>query len=90
NANPYDQRQEQYFEARQMARLRENRLWFGKLRLIWERQKYRCPLCGQPFRDNDDWDLHHIVYKTRGGGDEAENLAMLHPNCHRQLHALSE
>lgn len=86
-ANPYDQSQEEYFEKRQMARLKENRLWFGKLRLIWERQKYRCPQCGQPFRDNDDWDLHHIVYKIRGGGDEAENLMMLHPNCHRQYHA---
>ena len=87
DANPYDQSQESYFEARQMARLKENRRWFGKLRLIWARQKHRCPLCGQPFRDNDDWDLHHIVYKTRGGGDEAENLMMLHPNCHRQYHA---
>lgn len=87
DANPYDQSQEQYFEKRQLERLKENRLWFGKLRLIWERQKHRCPLCGQPFRDDDDWDLHHIVYRTRGGGDEAENLMMLHPNCHRQYHA---
>ena len=37
--------------------------------------------------DDDDWDLHHIVYRTRGGGDEADNLMMLHPNCHRQYHA---
>ena len=87
DANPYDQSQEQYFEKRQLERLKENRLWSGKLRLIWERQKHRCPLCGQPFRDDDDWDLHHIVYRTRGGGDEAENLMMLHPNCHRQYHA---
>lgn len=87
DANPYDQSQEQYFEKRQLERLKENRLWFGKLRLIWERQKHRCPLCGQPFRDDDDWDLHHIVYRTRGGGDEADNLMMLHPNCHRQYHA---
>jgi RNA-directed DNA polymerase len=87
DANPYDQSQEQYFEKRQLERLKENRLWSGKLRLIWERQKHRCPLCGQPFRDDDDWDLHHIVYRTRGGGDEADNLMMLHPNCHRQYHA---
>lgn len=87
DANPYDHSQEQYFEKRQLERLKENRLWFSKLRLIWERQKHRCPLCGQPFRDDDDWDLHHIVYRTRGGGDEAENLMMLHPNCHRQYHA---
>lgn len=87
DANPYDQSQEQYFEKRQLERLKENRLWFSKLRLIWERQKHRCPLCGQPFRDDDDWDLHHIAYRTRGGGDEAENLMMLHPNCHRQYHA---
>ncbi|WP_024871103.1 group II intron reverse transcriptase/maturase [Tolumonas lignilytica] len=86
-ANPYDQEYEHYFELRQQQRFKENRLWFYKLRLIGERQGHRCPLCGQPFRDDEEWDLHHLIYQIRGGGDEAENLIMLHPNCHRQYHA---
>ncbi len=89
-ANPYDPKFEQYFEKRQLERLKENRLWTSKLKLIWEKQQRRCPLCGEPFRDNDDWDLHHIIYRTRGGGDESTNLVMLHPNCHRQYHAKTD
>ena len=86
-ANPYDPEFEQYFEERQLVRIKENRLWTSKLKLIWERQKRRCPLCDNPFTDKDDWVLHHIIYRIKGGGDETGNLAMLHPNCHRQFHA---
>lgn len=30
---------------------------------------------------------HHIVYRSRGGGDEIKNLALVHADCHRQHHA---
>ncbi|WP_261298988.1 HNH endonuclease [Shewanella holmiensis] len=33
------------------------------------------------------WNVHHIVERGKGGSDEMENLVLLHPNCHRQLHA---
>ena len=89
-ANPYDVTQEAYFESRQMARIKEGRLWSGKLRLIWERQARRCIICGQRFHDDSDWDIHHIVMQIKGGGDETENLVMLHPNCHRQYHAVHQ
>ena len=89
-ANPYDVTQEAYFESRQMARIKEGRLWSGKLRLIWERQARRCIICGQRFHDDSDWDVHHIVMQIKGGGDETENLVMLHPNCHRQYHAVHQ
>src|SRR5574344_2556199 len=84
-ANPFDRNDELYFEQRQIKLWKENKLQQGKLRLIWERQNHRCLICGQMFKDDEDWDIHHIVRTTDGGGDEAENLMMLHPNCHRQL-----
>ncbi|EPR5630121.1 group II intron reverse transcriptase/maturase [Citrobacter freundii] len=86
-ANPFDRNDELYFEQRQIKLWKENKLQQGKLRLIWERQNYRCPICGQMFKDDEDWDIHHIIRKTQGGGDEIENLMMLHPNCHRQIHS---
>ena len=86
-ANPYDPVDELYFEQRQVKRSKEGRLQHGKLRLIWERQGHRCPICHQIFRDNDDWDVHHIIRRVDGGGDEIENLIMLHPNCHRLMHS---
>ncbi|EMD2586937.1 TPA: HNH endonuclease signature motif containing protein [Salmonella enterica subsp. enterica serovar Newport] len=33
------------------------------------------------------WNIHHKIKTTVGGGDELINLLLLHPNCHRQLHA---
>ncbi|HCD2099767.1 TPA: group II intron reverse transcriptase/maturase [Klebsiella pneumoniae] len=85
-ANPYDPVDELYFEQRQVKRWKEGKMQRGKLRLIWERQGHRCPICHQMFRDNDDWDIHHIIRRVDGGGDEIDNLMMLHPNCHRLVH----
>jgi 5-methylcytosine-specific restriction endonuclease McrA len=33
------------------------------------------------------WHLHHIIWKVAGGSDRLDNLALLHPNCHRQVHS---
>ena len=37
------------------------------------------------------WSFYKIrqtpVYKTLGGTDNAENRVLIHPNCHKQVHA---
>lgn len=30
--------------------------------------------------------LHHIRLRSRGGSDRADNLALLHEECHKRLH----
>nr|WP_244589885.1 HNH endonuclease [Xenorhabdus budapestensis] len=40
------------------------------------------------FKNDEDWDIHHIIRRTDGSGDKIDNLIMLHPNCHRQLHVV--
>ena len=86
-ANPYDRNFELYFEQRLIKSWKEKKLHRGKLRMIWTRQKHRCLICKQLFKDHNDWDIHHVVRRTDGGGDEIDNLVMLHVNCHRQLHS---
>lgn len=86
-ANPYDLRWETYFERRQDQRWLNSLNGKKKVAAIWKKQNRLCPACEQRFTPETGWNVHHIVKKTLGGGDELENLALLHPNCHRQLHS---
>ena len=87
-ANPFDPEWESYFETRY------TRKWFcskwgrSKLRRLWRQQNGLCPVCQQKFKGETSIHVHHIVARCMGGGDSLDNLVMLHPNCHRQIHSL--
>jgi RNA-directed DNA polymerase len=84
-ANPYDPKWEMYFEERaqrQMKQALSGRLW-----KLWSRQDGRCPVCSQLITTDTDWHTHHIVWRVKGGSDRLDNLALLHPDCHRQVHS---
>jgi hypothetical protein len=34
-----------------------------------------------------EWHTHHVVWKVKGGTERLDNLALLHPTCHRQVHS---
>jgi RNA-directed DNA polymerase len=88
-ANPFDPQWELYFEtrlSRQMALKRGRKQPFISL---WQRQQGRCPLCQQFLTDESGWHIHHRLWRCAGGGDTLDNLLLLHPDCHRQLHAQS-
>ncbi|HHH6702879.1 TPA: group II intron reverse transcriptase/maturase [Escherichia coli] len=89
-ANPYAPEWESYFEKRQALIWLKSQNGRNRIVAIWRKQKRRCPVCGQSFSQETGWDIHHIVRKTQGGSDNLDNLVMLHPNCHRQLHHSSE
>lgn len=40
----------------------------------------------QPLTLEANWHLHHVVWRVHGGADTVDNLLLLHPNCHRQVH----
>jgi len=42
-----------------------------------------CEVCG-----NVAIDIHHIVYRSQGGSDEASNLVALCRVCHKNAHDL--
>nr|WP_256670638.1 MULTISPECIES: HNH endonuclease signature motif containing protein [unclassified Pseudomonas] len=76
-----------YFEQRLEYAWRSSDEGKRKTLRLWIAQNKRCPLCKQLITFDTGWNIHHIVERHKGGGDELENVELLHPNCHRQLHA---
>lgn len=87
-ANLYLPADETYFEKRQEYRWRMAGKERHKVTRLWNRQDKRCPMCQCHITMETGWDVHHILERHRGGTDDMKNLALLHPNCHRQLHAM--
>lgn len=86
-ANPYDPQWEAYFEKRLDTRMAD-KLW-GKRQLLslWRSQRGICPLCQQKITETSGWARHHIVWRSHGGSDTLDNLVLLHPTCHVQVHS---
>ena len=52
---------------------------------ILNRDGYKCQICKGKHKDSK-LEVHHIVYRSQGGSDEAENLITLCHTCHSALH----
>jgi RNA-directed DNA polymerase len=61
-----------------------------QLLTLWTNQKGKCAPCGEPITKETGWNRHHIEPRCKDGKDILANLALLHPNCHRQLHSLGK
>ena len=85
-ANPYDPAWEVYFEARLGVRMEANLRGRQRLLYLWKAQNGLCPVCHQKITHLTGWHNHHILWRSLGGSDNAENRVLLHPNCHRQVH----
>lgn len=87
DANPYDETDEMYFEKR-ADRLMLNKLYGRrKLTKIYKRQEGKCQFCQQKITSQTGWHAHHLFPKHLGGTYTLDNLVLLHPTCHRQVHA---
>jgi RNA-directed DNA polymerase len=85
--NPYDPEWELYLEARWCWQLAQTRTGRSRIEYLWKVQEGRCVVCGQPLRiAEDDCHIHHRIWRSEGGPDTADNLELLHANCHRQIH----
>ena len=86
-ANPYDPQWEIYFEKRIDTKMKDQ-LWYSQqLYSLWHSQQGRCPICHQKITEETGWARHHITWRSHGGSDTLDNLVLLHPNCHRQVHS---
>ena len=85
--NPYDPEWELYLEARLGWQLAQTLSGRSRIESLWKGQEGRCVVCGQPMHlAEEDHHIHHRIWRSRGGPDSADNLELLHANCHRQLH----
>jgi RNA-directed DNA polymerase len=87
DANPYDPAWELYFEERLSRQMEHTLRGARQLDYLWREQNGICPICQQKLTDDTRWHNHHIVWRSRGGPDTADNRVLLHPNCHRQVHS---
>lgn len=53
---------------------------------VLNRDEYKCQIC-KGKRKNTRLEVHHIIFRSQGGSDEAENLITLCHTCHSALHA---
>jgi RNA-directed DNA polymerase len=58
-----------------------------RLKLLLQ-QDGKCVLCECLFDSVAALDDHHIVYRRHGGSNALSNRVLLHPVCHRWVHAL--
>lgn len=55
-----------------------------RIRTLLVQQKQRCAICKQMFVEADslNWEIDHIVPKSKGGRDQYSNLQLVHKHCH--------
>jgi RNA-directed DNA polymerase len=86
-ANPYASEWETYFERRLDVSMEANLQGYKRLLSLWQEQCGICPICDEKITKITGWHSHHLVYRVHGGTDGNSNRVLLHPNCHRQVHA---
>ena len=59
----------------------------GTARYLWLEQEGKCRVCDQALTLEEGWHVHHLLWRVHGGTDAIDNLVLLHPNCHRQVHS---
>lgn len=85
-ANPYHKLDETYFEQRKEINMLNKLVGKRMLRYLYERQKGCCLVCKRQITAKTRWNAHHLHPKYLGGKWTAENLVLLHPICHIQVH----
>lgn len=50
---------------------------------VLHRDKYSCQVCG---KKNTRLEVHHIIFRSRGGSDDETNLITLCEECHKGVH----
>ncbi len=86
--NPFHPDWIAYGEKLRVLRMGDT-IWSGQRASLWFAQEGKCALCQQEIDIADEnMDDHHIVYRQLGGSDALSNRVLLHPICHRRVHAL--
>jgi RNA-directed DNA polymerase len=83
-ASPDNPELQSYWQKRQT----HNKKYLFKTRqIVWRKQEGKCPICLDSIDNGEEIHLHHKLPRKNGGTDAINNLALLHTNCHRQVHS---
>lgn len=52
---------------------------------LMSREHGKCQFCSKDFKGKSSH-IHHIIPRSQGGTNKSNNLAILHENCHKELH----
>ena len=85
-ANPYDKAEETYFEQRLENKMLNKLHGKHMLRYLYEQQNGTCQVCACKITAETGWNVHHLLPKYLGGQWKKDNLVLLHPVCHIQVH----
>jgi RNA-directed DNA polymerase len=85
-ASPDDPSLAEYWEKRQTTYGKTYFAKGSKLYNVAERQRWRCPVCGEHLFNGEKLETHHILPVKDGGRDKEENLTHLHTACHQKIH----
>ena len=53
--------------------------------MVRYRDKYTCQCC-KGKKEDSKLEVHHIIYRSKGGSDESDNLITVCHTCHKKLH----
>ncbi len=87
--NPFDPTMEQYGEELRQKRMERSKGYLKEWFTLYSSQEGLCAHCENALTDETGWHDHHLVYRMYGGSDALSNRVLLHPDCHRQVHARS-
>lgn len=87
--NPYSPQWESYLAERHVQQGVDSLNGRKRLIYLWKLQKGCCTECHAPITQESGWAAHHVKHRAVGGTEQLSNLQLLHPNCHRKLHANS-
>lgn len=87
DVNVFDPKDDEYFAQRKRAKMLRRLEDRAHLKRVWLQQHGQCPACGEVFDGEGGWHVHHRHLRSEGGTNVTENLVMLHPTCHRQVHS---
>ena len=85
-ANPYDKEEEAYFEKRIENKMLNQLEGKRMLRYLYDQQHGCCKICKCRITSETGWNAHHLNPKYLGGQWKRDNLVLLHPVCHIQVH----
>jgi RNA-directed DNA polymerase len=88
DANPFDPKEEAYFEDRLGLKMQGSPAGQVKWYKLWWSQDKECPVCKNRIDRESGWRVHRIIPKSDGGKDIPSNLVMVHPYCHKRIHSL--